>query len=221
MATESLVAATAKTDYDTGLDAEAAERCPRLLYAAREVHRQRRDRPTKKAWAWIAPRWLYLGCPGGMFSNMLKQLKDAGKEDRNWTIEVLARSPRVREDFAGLSRWSRAPARSVAREAVFNVWHPGREARYKMVTKEFKGLVTAICSARNSRATQPRVHEGRRRRASPITAALPTPWLPRMIDKLERLSEAAKWATRGRRCSDLHSVQVTMKFFREAQCQKA
>ena len=38
--------------------------------------------------------------PGGMFSNMLKQLKDAGKEDK--LDEVLAEIPRVRED-AGLS----------------------------------------------------------------------------------------------------------------------
>ena len=34
--------------------------------------------------------------PGGMFSNMLKQLKDAGKEDK--LDEVLAEIPRVRED---------------------------------------------------------------------------------------------------------------------------
>ena len=35
--------------------------------------------------------------PGGMLSNLISQLKQAGKEDQYY--EVLAEIPRVREDF--------------------------------------------------------------------------------------------------------------------------
>ena len=73
--------------------------------------------------------------PGGMFSNMLKQLKDAGKEDK--LDEVLAEIPRVRED-AGYPPLVTPTSQIVGTQAVFNVI---MGERYKMVTKEFKGLV--------------------------------------------------------------------------------
>ena len=73
--------------------------------------------------------------PGGMFSNMLKQLKDAGKEDK--LDEVLAEIPRVRED-AGYPPLVTPTSQIVGTQAVFNVI---LGERYKMVTKEFKGLV--------------------------------------------------------------------------------
>mgnify|MGYP002242594002 FL=1 len=110
--------------------------------------------------------------PGGMFSNMLKQLKDAGKEDK--LDEVLAEIPRVRED-AGYPPLVTPTSQIVGTQAVFNVI---MGERYKMVTKEFKGLVhgdygktpapISPSSPRRSWAT-----------SSPLPAALPTPWLPR------------------------------------------
>ena len=65
----------------------------------------------------------------------LKQLKDAGKEDK--LDEVLAEIPRVRED-AGYPPLVTPTSQIVGTQAVFNVI---LGERYKMVTKEFKGLV--------------------------------------------------------------------------------
>ena len=70
-----------------------------------------------------------------MLSNLLKQLKDAGKEDQ--LDAVLAEVPRVRED-AGYPPLVTPTSQIVGTQAVFNVI---LGERYKMVTKEFKGLV--------------------------------------------------------------------------------
>ncbi len=73
--------------------------------------------------------------PGGMLSNLVSQLKQAGKEDK--LEEVLQEVPRVRED-AGYPPLVTPSSQIVGTQAVFNII--GGE-RYKMVTKEFKGLV--------------------------------------------------------------------------------
>ena len=73
--------------------------------------------------------------PGGMLSNLVSQLKQAGKSDK--LSEVLEEVPRVRAD-AGYPPLVTPSSQIVGTQAVFNVI--GGE-RYKMVTKEFKGLV--------------------------------------------------------------------------------
>ena len=73
--------------------------------------------------------------PGGMLSNLLSQLKQAGKEDK--LPDVLAEVPRVRAD-CGYPPLVTPSSQIVGTQAVFNII--GGE-RYKMVTKEFKGLV--------------------------------------------------------------------------------
>ena len=73
--------------------------------------------------------------PGGMLSNLVSQLKQAGKEDK--LEEVLQEVPRVRKD-AGYPPLVTPSSQIVGTQAVFNII--GGE-RYKMVTKEFKGLV--------------------------------------------------------------------------------
>ena len=73
--------------------------------------------------------------PGGMLSNLLKQLKDAGKEDM--LDDVLQEIPRVRKD-SGYPPLVTPTSQIVGTQAVFNVI---LGERYKMVTKEFKGLV--------------------------------------------------------------------------------
>ena len=88
--------------------------------------------------------------PGGMLSNMIKQLKDAGKEDQ--LDEVLKEIPRVRED-AGYPPLVTPTSQIVGTQAVFNVI---MGERYKMVTKEFKAWSMATTarprrpSSRNS-----------------------------------------------------------------------
>ncbi|MEG2676919.1 MAG: oxaloacetate decarboxylase subunit alpha, partial [Oscillospiraceae bacterium] len=67
--------------------------------------------------------------------NMIKQLHDAGKDDK--FEEVLKEIPRVRED-AGYPPLVTPTSQIVGTQAVFNVV---MGERYKMVTKEFKGLM--------------------------------------------------------------------------------
>ena len=73
--------------------------------------------------------------PGGMLSNLIGQLKQAGKMDKY--DEVLAEVPRVRKDF-GYPPLVTPTSQIVGTQAVMNII--GGE-RYKMVTKESKGLL--------------------------------------------------------------------------------
>ena len=133
MPTESLVAALQGTEYDTGLDLAQ-------LNVVRAYFAQLRDKYvtggqiSHKSMGVDANTLLYQ-VPGGMFSNMLGQLKEAGKEDK--LDEVLAEIPRVRKD-AGYPPLVTPTSQIVGTQAVFNVI---LGERYKMVTKEFRGLI--------------------------------------------------------------------------------
>ena len=94
MPTESLVAALQGTDYDTGLDLKK-------LNVVREHFAKLREKYL--ASGQLSPKMLGVDAntllyqvPGGMLSNLLKQLKDAGKEDQ--LDAVLQEIPRVRKD---------------------------------------------------------------------------------------------------------------------------
>ena len=72
--------------------------------------------------------------PGGMLSNLVSQLKAAGKSDK--LDEVLAEVPRVRAD-AGYVPLVTPTSQIVGTQAVSNVLF----GRYASTTKEFRGLV--------------------------------------------------------------------------------
>jgi len=73
--------------------------------------------------------------PGGMLSNLVSQLKQAGKSDK--LLEVLQEVPRVREDF-GFPPLVTPSSQIVGTQAVMNVV---TGERYKMVPKESKAVV--------------------------------------------------------------------------------
>ena len=73
--------------------------------------------------------------PGGMLSNLVSQLKQQGREDAY--DEVLKEVPRVRADF-GYPPLVTPSSQIVGTQAVLNVL---MGERYKMVSKESKGLV--------------------------------------------------------------------------------
>jgi len=73
--------------------------------------------------------------PGGMLSNLVSQLKQAGKEDK--FEDVLKEVPNVRKD-SGYPPLVTPTSQIVGTQAVFNVI---LGERYKMVTKEFKAMV--------------------------------------------------------------------------------
>ncbi len=131
--TESMVAALQGTEYDTGLDLV-------LLTEIRDYFMKLRKKyidcglldPKMLA---VDANALIYQVPGGMLSNLLSQLKQAGKEDK--LEEVLKEVPRVRKD-AGFPPLVTPSSQIVGTQAVFNVI---TGERYKMVTKEFKGVV--------------------------------------------------------------------------------
>ena len=133
MPTESLVAALQGTDYDTGLDLKKLNVVRAHFAKLREKYLA--DGQLSPKMLGVDANTLLYQVPGGMLSNLLKQLKDAGKEDQ--LDAVLQEIPRVRED-SGYPPLVTPTSQIVGTQAVFNVI---LGERYKMVTKEFKGLV--------------------------------------------------------------------------------
>ena len=131
--TESIVAALAGTEYDTGLDLAELDKVCRYFTPIREqfIKDGLLDPKVLK----VNVNALLYQVPGGMLSNLISQLKQAGKSEK--LDEVLAEVPNVRAD-AGYPPLVTPSSQIVGTQAVFNVI--GGE-RYKMVTKEFKALV--------------------------------------------------------------------------------
>ena len=132
-ATESLVATLRGTVRDTGLDLDKM--------SAAAVH-FRKVAERLKATGALDPKVLNVDTntllyqvPGGMLSNLISQLKQAGKEDRYY--DVLAEIPRVREDF-GYPPLVTPSSQIVGTQAVLNVI---TGERYKMVPKESKAML--------------------------------------------------------------------------------
>ncbi len=132
--TESLVATLKGTDYDTGLDLEK-------LAEMTDHFRGVADRLTNDGWRdpqrvlGVDVKTLQYQVPGGMLSNLIGQLKQAGKMDKYY--DCLAEVPRVRKDF-GYPPLVTPTSQIVGTQAVMNII--GGE-RYKMVPKESKDLL--------------------------------------------------------------------------------
>ena len=209
MATESLVAALQGTDYDTGLDLKQLN-VVRAYFAKLREKYIANGQISPKSLGVDANTLLYQ-VPGGMFSNMLKQLKDAGKEDK--LDEVLAEIPRVRED-AGYPPLVTPTSQIVGTQAVFNVI---LGERYKMVTKEFKGLVHGDYG-KTPAPIKPEFTKKILGDEQPITCRFADTLAPEM-DKLK--AEAAKWATQEEDVLTYAMFpQVAPKFFDKRNAKK-
>ena len=133
-ATEALVATLKGTEYDTGLDLD-------LLSEIAEHFRKVADRLNKDGWRdpervlSVDANTLRYQVPGGMLSNLIGQLKQAGAMDKFY--DVLQEVPRVREDF-GLPPLVTPTSQIVGTQAVMNVI---AGERYKMVPNESKALL--------------------------------------------------------------------------------
>ena len=92
--TESMVAALQGTEFDTGLDIRQLAEVRAYFMTLREKYLES-GLLDPKMLATDAKALIYQ-VPGGMLSNLLSQLKQAGKEDK--LDEVLEEVPRVRED---------------------------------------------------------------------------------------------------------------------------
>jgi oxaloacetate decarboxylase alpha subunit len=133
-ATEALVATLKCTEYDTGLDLN-------LLSDIAEHFRTVATRLNKDGWRdpervlSVDVNTLRYQVPGGMLSNLIGQLKQAGKMDQFY--EMMAEIPRVREDF-GLPPLVTPTSQIVGTQAVMNII---AGERYKMVPNESKALL--------------------------------------------------------------------------------
>ncbi|MDR2559731.1 MAG: pyruvate carboxylase subunit B, partial [Oscillospiraceae bacterium] len=182
MATETLAAALQGTEYDTGLDLAALAEIRDYFEILREKY-IKNGLLDPKVTGIDAGALLYQ-VPGGMLSNLVSQLKQAGKADK--FDEVLKEIPRVREE-AGYPPLVTPTSQIVGTQAVFNVISG---ERYKTITKEFKGLVKGEYGK-----TPEQICPGFRKKIigdeTPIDCR-PADLIAPELDKLK--SEAAKWA---------------------------
>ena len=132
-ATEPLVKTLEGTEYDTGINLDALTEIADYFKPMREQYLASGLMNTKVLGVDI--NTLKYQVPGGMLSNLVSQLKAQGAEDK--FEEVLKEIPRVREDLGWLPLVT-PTSQIVGTQAVLNVL---MGERYKMVSKETKGIV--------------------------------------------------------------------------------
>ncbi len=132
-ATEPLVKALEGTSYDTGINLDALTEIADYFKPMREKYLESGLMNTKVLGVDI--NTLKYQVPGGMLSNLVSQLKQQNAEDK--FEEVLKEIPRVREDLGWLPLVT-PTSQIVGTQAVLNVL---MGERYKMVSKETKGIV--------------------------------------------------------------------------------
>ena len=130
--TEVMVKAFEGTPYDTGIDVnQLIDICDYFQPYKEECLKSGLLSPKVMG---VNVNTLKYQVPGGMLSNLVKQLHDAGKDDK--LQEVLEEIPRVRDDF-GQPPLVTPSSQIVGTQAVMNVL---MGERYKMVPKESKKL---------------------------------------------------------------------------------
>lgn len=132
-ATEVLVETFRNTPYDTGLDLDLLSEIADYFAPLREKYIKSGLLNTKVLGVNI--NTLRYQVPGGMLSNLISQLKEAGKEDKY--REVLEEIPRVRKEF-GEPPLVTPSSQIVGTQAVMNVL---AGERYKIVPKESKKIL--------------------------------------------------------------------------------
>ena len=208
-ATESMVAALKGTEYDTGLDIKALSEIRDFFTPLREKYLASGLLDPKMLG--VDANTLLYQVPGGMLSNLVSQLKQAGKADK--LDEVLAEVPRVRKD-SGYPPLVTPTSQIVGTQAVFNVI---MGERYKMVTKETKDILLGKYGA-TVKPFNPDVQKKCIGDAKPITCR-PADLLDNEMDKLEK--EVAPYKEQD---EDVLSYalfpQVATDFFKYRQAQE-
>jgi len=131
--TDVMVKALEGTEYDTGLDVNKLIDVSNYFEPYREECLKSGLLSTKVLG--VNVNTLRYQVPGGMLSNLISQLHQAGKDDQ--LTEVLEEVPRVRKDF-GEPPLVTPSSQIVGTQAVMNVL---MGERYKMVPKESHKLV--------------------------------------------------------------------------------
>ena len=132
-ATEVMFETFKGTEYDTGLDQNLLAEIAEYFQPMREEALKSGLMNTKVLGVNI--KTLLYQVPGGMLSNLVSQLKEAGAEDKYQ--KVLEEIPRVRKDY-GEPPLVTPSSQIVGTQAVLNVL---QGERYKMITKESKKVL--------------------------------------------------------------------------------
>ena len=131
--TESLVATLQGSARDTGLDLNKMSDA--AVHFRKVAQRLKETGSLDPKVLNVDTNTLLYQVPGGMLSNLISQLKQAGKEDKYY--EVLAEIPRVREDY-GYPPLVTPSSQIVGTQAVMNVI---MGERYKTFTKESRAVL--------------------------------------------------------------------------------
>lgn len=131
-ATEPLVATLKGTPYDTGIDIEKL--LPIVKHFNGVAARLEKDGFLNPKVRKVDINTLIYQVPGGMLSNLMNQLKQAGQEDK--LTECLAEVPVVRKD-CGYPPLVTPSSQIVGTQAVWNVLM----GRYKTITAQYKDLI--------------------------------------------------------------------------------
>lgn len=132
-ATESMVAAFAGTEFDTGLNLEALQDVAAYFRDIRKKYARFESDVTG-----VDTRVFVNQIPGGMISNLANQLKEQGALDK--MDQVLEEIPRVRKDF-GYPSLVTPTSQIVGTQAVLNVIS-GK--KYKVITEETKNYLKGM-----------------------------------------------------------------------------
>jgi pyruvate carboxylase subunit B len=174
--TESMVAALANTEWDTGLDIGLLKDISDYF---REVRKKYSD--FESAFTGVDPAVLQWQIPGGMISNLSSQLRESGALDR--MEEVLQEVPRVRKEL-GYPPLVTPSSQIVGSQATLNVL---MGERYKLITTETRNYVRGLYG-RPPAPVDPDVQKRCIRDEQPITvrpADLLKPELPARRKELE------------------------------------
>ena len=208
-ATEALIATLQGTEYDTGIN---------LNELTKATEHFRKIATKLKEQGILDPKVLNVDVntlkyqvPGGMLSNLINQLKQAGQSDKLY--EVLAEVPRVRKDF-GYPPLVTPTSQIVGTQAVMNVISG---ERYKMNPKESQGLMRG----EYGRLPAPGNEEVRKKviGAQKVITKRPADDIPPELEKYRK--ECARWYTQE---EDVLSYalfpQVAPKFFEYRQAEQ-
>ena len=209
-ATEVMVQTLKGTPYDTGLNIEKLSEIAKYFTKIREKY---------IANGLLSPKLLGVNIntlryqvPGGMLSNLLKQLTEAHKEDL--LPDVLEEVARVRKDF-GEPPLVTPSSQIVGTQAVMNVL---MHQRYKMVPKESRKLVMGEFG-QSVRPVNPEIQKQIIGDETPITCR-PADLIPPQLPKFEE--EVGPWKQQE---EDVLSYalfpQVALDFFKYRQAQQS
>jgi pyruvate/oxaloacetate carboxyltransferase len=172
-----MVAALAGTERATGMDIGLLEEISEYFRTIRKKYRA-----YESAFTAVDPAVLMWQIPGGMISNLSNQLKEQGALER--MPEVMEEVPRVRREL-GYPPLVTPTSQIVGTQATLNVLM----GRYKMVTKETRGLVQGYYG-RTPAPIDPEVQKLTIGDETPITARpadMLEPELPKRRAELDEL----------------------------------